>query len=89
MWLSCIKAKTGNDIYILHKYFKGKYLVPETKYVFGKTIVSSPSTASLDSKQFYEYMESIRMEMRDEQGIDLPKPGDQVWDQFYFEYGIK
>jgi hypothetical protein len=86
-WLQCIKDETGNDVDTLHDYFKGKYLVGELVNIFGQERKKHVSTTNLDTKQFSEYLEHIKQEMLQE-GIYLPSPGEQGWDEFYARYGI-
>jgi hypothetical protein len=87
LWLRCIKDETGNDDEILHQYFRKRYLPYIVKQVFEEEVAVIPSTANLDSKQFSDYLEHIRVEML-EQGIFLPQPQEQGWDEFYVRYGL-
>lgn len=87
MWLNCIHDETGNDVEALHKHFKETLLPWRSEKIFDSEVSMLTSTTSLDSKQFSEYMEKIRIEML-EQGIYLPQPQDQGWDEFYARYGI-
>jgi hypothetical protein len=87
LWLYCIKDETGNDENTLHVYFKKKYLPWIIKEVFDTEVSIIPSTKNLDSKQFSDYMNQIKAEML-EQGIFLPEPQDQGWDEFYLRYGL-
>lgn len=88
LWLSCIVDETGNSEVNLHEYFKQKYLRWSVEEIFGEEIQVRASTRALDSKEFTYYLENIRVEML-EQGIFLPEPGMQGWDDFYIRYGIK
>ncbi len=88
MWLNCVKDETGQDTEDLHIYFKQKYLPWSTSEVFGDEIRRVTSTKNLDSKQFSEYLEKIRMEMQ-AQAIYLPQPGEKEFDAFYAHYGLK
>jgi hypothetical protein len=87
LWLRCIKDETGNDEETLHQYFKKKYLPYIVRQIFNDEIAIIPSTADLDSKQFSDYLEHIRVEML-EQGIFLPQPQERGWDELYLKYGI-
>jgi hypothetical protein len=86
MWLRCIKAETGNDMDDLHNYFTGKFLAWSVREVFGSEVPRHLSTADLDTKQFTEFLEQVRMDMAN-QAITLPNPGDYGWDAFYTQYG--
>lgn len=88
MWLNCVKDETGQDVDDLHAYFKEKHLPWSTSEVFGSEVRRVTSTKNLDSKQFSEYLEKIRMEML-QQGIFLPQPGEAEFDAFYAHYGLK
>ena len=87
MWLRCIKDETGNDDETLHQYFRKRYLPYIVRQVFDEEVAVIPSTADLDSKQFSDYLEHIRVEML-EQGIFLPQPQEQGWDEFFIRYGL-
>lgn len=75
-WLliGIIKEETGNDDQELHKYFRAKFL-RETIIVFKKEELYVKSTTELDTKEFMEYCENIRVHMG-EFGIELPLPDD-------------
>jgi hypothetical protein len=88
LWLRCIKDETGNSEEALHLYFKEKYLAYNHIDIFGSEVILRQSTRKLDTKEFTEYLENIRVEML-EQGIYLPEPGMQGWDEFYIQYGLK
>lgn len=88
MWLNCIKDETGQDVEDLHVYFKQKYLPWKASEVFGEEIRRMSSTQNLDTLQFTEYLEKIRMEMQ-AQAIYLPQPGEKEFDTFYAHYGLK
>lgn len=87
LYLECIKEETGNDVDTLHTYFKKKFLPWIVKSVFDQEVSLVPSTSSLNTKQFTEYLEHIKMDML-EQGIFLPNPEDHQWNQFYEKYGL-
>jgi len=88
LWLNCIKDETGNDVEYLHSYFKNKFLTHIQREIFGEEYDIVPSTRGLDTKEFTDYLEKIRIKML-EQCIYLPEPGEQGWDDFYLRYGIK
>lgn len=89
MWLNCISKETGNDSETLHQYFAEKYLAWDTKGCLDGEVIKRRSTTSLDSKEFSEYLENIRMQMLNDYAIVLPEPQDQGWDEFYSQYGNK
>lgn len=88
MWMRCIEDDTGNDVATLHDYFCNKYLGWWTQDCFGVDISKIKGTSDLDTKEFTVFLESIRMEMMNEQNIYLPQPGDNGWDEFYAKYGV-
>jgi hypothetical protein len=85
MWISCISRETGNDTETLHNYFKQKFLAWDSVQVFGEEQQRYVTTTQLDSKQFSEYMEKIKL-FAAENAIFLPEPGEQAFDSFYQEY---
>jgi hypothetical protein len=88
MWLHCISDETGNDPEDLHEYFGKKYLPWISKQVFDEEVTRRLSTTQLDSKQFTEYLDRIKAEMLN-QGIFLPEPGEQAFDDFYARYKVR
>ena len=86
MWMRCIRTETGNDIETLHDYFCEKYL-PWSEYeVFGEPVRRVAGTKDMNTKEFTDFLENIRLEMLNEQGIYLPQPGEPEWDEFYARY---
>lgn len=86
LWLACISNETGQDKDDLHDFFKQKFIGFQTKSFYGEKLYSTPSTASLDSKQFSVYLDRICAFAGAELGITLPHPEDLIWDQFYEQY---
>lgn len=86
LWLRCIMAETGNDFDTLKEYFS-KYLPWDEVDMFGKIVVVRKGTSDLNTKEFDTYLEYIRIEMLDE-GIILPLPEDQAWDEFNIKYEV-
>ena len=63
---------TDNDV---HKHFKKNLLHPSTIEVEGISITKEPSTANLNSTEFYEYVEGIRFsELALRLGLHIPEP---------------
>ena len=89
LWLQCIEQETGNDKELLHLYFKDKYL-PKKEIILIDEIVQIPgSTAKLNTSQFTEYLEKIRIFANTELGIELPDPDSMIWESFYDSYKDK
>ena len=86
LWLRCIAEETGNDIETLHDHFCIKFLGWYESEVMGDYHRKIPRTRDLDTKQFTEFLEEIRMDMMHNQNIYLPLPDDQGWDEFYEKY---
>ena len=85
LWLTCIADETGNDKDYLHRFFGEKFLPVKERVVFGEVIREPISTKKLDTAQFTQYLEKIRV-FAAEEGIVLPNPGDLCWEQFYIQY---
>lgn len=85
MWMRCIKDETGNDVDTLYEYFCEKYLPWSEKELFGNGVRMVGGTSQLNTKEFDEFLENIRMEML-HMNIILPNPNDQGWDEFYAKY---
>lgn len=85
LWLTCIEQETGNDRDELHELFKKKYIIPETKEVFGEELIFY-TTKNKDTSQFKEYLDKIQIFANTELSITLPDPESQYWDEFYSYY---
>lgn len=86
LWLRCIKDETGNDVDTLYEYFCEKYLPWSEKEIFGNGVRIVGGTSQLNTKEFDEFLENIRIEMLHEMNISLPNPDDRGWDEFYAKY---
>ena len=54
--------------------------------MFGNGVRMVGGTSQLNTKEFDDFLENIRMEMINDQNITLPNPNDQGWDEFYAKY---
>lgn len=86
LWINCISGETGQDKDELHIYFKHKFLDQDFIRVFGQQIYITPTTTTLDTKQFTDYLNNIRVFAATELGITLPNPEDAIWAQFHETY---
>ena len=79
LWGVCyavIAEWSGHDADEIHEALKEKFLVPHADSLpSGQTLSVRPSTASLDSKAFAEYVEHVRR-WASEQGLYIPSPDD-------------
>lgn len=85
LWLTCIEFETGTDRNDLHDYFKQKYILPETKEIFGEQLIFY-TTKNKDTLQFKNYLDKIQIFTLTELSIKLPLPEDQYWNEFYSFY---
>jgi len=88
LWLRCIADETGNDVESLHDHFCEQYLGWRFEKVLGVHHRKVHGTSGLDTKQFDEFLEKIRMNMQ-EYNIHLPLPDEQGFDQFLTKYGVE
>jgi hypothetical protein len=88
LWLTCISHETGNDKDDLHEYFKEKWIVPVTKYIFKEPIYIS-STTDLNTVQFKYLLDNVQAFSATELAITLPDPNDKRWEEFYDYYKDK
>ena len=86
LWLTCIEKETGNEKEYLHEYFKQEYLGRETKEVFNTEVYPLRSTTGLNTKQFTNYLERIKVFASVELGITLPLPFEKHFNDFYNKY---
>jgi hypothetical protein len=88
LWLTCIELETGNNRQDLHEYFKGRYLLPEVKEVFGSKI-EVRTTTDLDTAKFKTLLDQVQIFASTELAIALPDPDDLRWEEFYSYYSDK
>lgn len=94
MWLSLVShelAGSTKDSEVYHDYFRGKYLQSDRVTMPDGTVMDKlQSTTTLDTKQFTDYLENIRIEMI-EHGINLPLPNEPGYDEMidYYEHIAK
>jgi hypothetical protein len=81
----CIEGETGQDRDSLHEFFKRKFLEWQERTICGETMMVAPSTTTLDSHAFSQYMEKVRM-FALELNIFLPYPEDKGYNEFYEQY---
>ena len=85
LWLTCIEFETGNEREDLHELFKHRYILPETKEVFGEELIFY-TTKNKDTLQFKQYLDKIQIFANTELSIKLPLPEEKYWDEFYSYY---
>lgn len=85
LWLRVIEEETGNSSSDLHELFKLKFLAPQTKVVMGEEIEAMPSTTTLSTIEFTEYLDKIKAFMAD-YGLHLPMPDEQGFQQMFEMY---
>lgn len=86
LYMRCIADETGNDIETLHDHFCQKFLGWNIGEVFGEYHRKVEGTSRLNTKQFTDFLEEIRMDMMHNQNIYLPLPEERGWDEFYEKY---
>jgi hypothetical protein len=85
--LKAIEDETGNDKDILHEFFKQKYLNFQIIELFDEKLFHTPSTTILDTKQFTDYIEKVRIFALTEVKMQrIPRPEDQDFEQFLNHY---
>lgn len=86
LWLNCISAETGNDTEMLAEYFKNKFLYVRHRIIYGSQVSVVPSTTTLNTEEFKEYLDKIQQWASAEQGIILPNPEDLHFAKFAEKY---
>ena len=85
LWLTCISQETGNEVADLHDEFKERYTEPIITEVLGKRRVKY-TTTNLNTIQFTNYLEKIKIFAATELSITLPLPEERYWHEFYDYY---
>ena len=78
--LPIISNETGHNINELHGIYKGMFLV-KYRHAFGLEVVDTEHEAStkiLDTKEFDEYVNKIRVFANVDQGIVIPDINDMI-----------
>ncbi len=88
LWLRCIRDETGNDVDTLYYYFCEKYLPWNENKIFGEGVRMVGGTSQMNTKEFDDFLEKMRMEMLNEQNIHLPLPDEQGFNEFYERYHL-
>lgn len=86
LWIACISSETGQDQDSIHDCFKKKFLGFKEKIIFNERLESIATTTKLDTKQFTQYLNHIKVFASSELGIILPDRESQYWSQFYEQY---
>ena len=79
-WIGIIAQETGNDREVCHKFFAKKFLGYDVREFGSEKIAVVHSTASLDTKEFSDYMNEVAAFASSELGIVLPTPGDKLYE---------
>lgn len=79
-WIGIISTETGNDRETVHKALARKFLGYDVREFGSEKIAVVHSTASLDTKEFSDYMNEVAAFASSELGIVLPTPGDKLYE---------
>lgn len=74
--MKVISDYTGHTDKEIHAYCKNEYLASQVVRIFGKQIEDKPTTTTLNTKEFSEYMEKVIVFSHTELGCILPDPAD-------------
>lgn len=76
--LRLIADYTGDDVNSIHEFMKLRFLQPREIHLLGEVFHVSPSSASLDSQQFQEFVENVRRFAAVDLQVETPDP-DPEW----------
>ena len=88
LWLTCIEQETGNSRNDLHELFKSMFIIPESKFIFDRS-VEIRTTTNLDTAKFKQLLDQVQIFASTELAITLPDPDDLRWEEFYSFYAEK
>ena len=74
LYLKIIESETGNFKDDMHDFFKSKFLKSEINIYFGENFVKSGSTKELNTKEFTEYLDKIKLYVSEY--VELPDPNE-------------
>lgn len=86
MWLNCISQETGQDPEDVHEVLKSFYLTGKFIKVGNLGQNVKPSTTKLNTKEFTDYLDKIKLWASEEMGITLLDPNDKLFEDFKFMY---
>ena len=86
LWISCMARETGNSKEAMHDLMRGMFLGKETVTAGNREAEVPRSTKGLDTEQFTNYLERIRVFAAEELSVVLPDPQDLVFRQFEEHY---
>jgi hypothetical protein len=84
--LTFLECETGQDKNQLHLFFREMFLEHRQITVLNKEIIEIQSTTELNTKQFYEYCEKIRIFVIENLGFDIPEMSTDEFIQFVEHY---
>lgn len=87
-WLRVLAAESesGHTEEEFHAYFKMRFLALKECEVFGQQFVTPVSTTGLNTAEMTEYLNKVHL-FAAENGVSLPYPGDQYYDEMIAKYG--
>lgn len=88
LWLTCIEHETGNNRNDLHEFFKSMFIIPESRFIFDRS-VEVRTTTNLDTAKFKQLLDQVQIFASTELAITLPDPDDLRWEDFYSYYSDK
>ena len=92
MWIACIcdEMKYDKDNKLekqnVHDGLRELFLPYEDKVLLGRKCRIYKSTTKLNTMEFTNYLNSIKIHMITEYAIDLPLPGDRLYDELIDKY---
>ena len=87
LYVGCICKETGLDRETVHLYLRKKFLGTETRFIGPDMVEEVIPTSGLDALRFKQYIEGVKLWVKEELGIVLPDLKDSWFKQFEDTYG--
>ena len=85
MHMAVLEKETGTSREVWKDHYKRKFLEVYLDECFGEQVTTVRGTSDLNTKEFTDFVDKYRLDAS-ENGIFLPLPDDQGWDDFYLEH---
>lgn len=86
-WLTCAEKETGTPKEDFYDYFCKRFLSRVIRFNYGYEDTISTTSSHLNTKEFKEFLDKIKINLNVEFGINVPDPKDLGFEEFMKIYG--
>ena len=85
-WVNAIASQSGDKPDDVYKFIC-HHMLPHGVTVMGEAAMVYGSPKELGKAEMTAFLDRVRIWVRERWGINLPQPGDRVFEQFKAKYG--